>query len=242
MATTYITLVNDTLRRLNEVTLDTAGDGFTTVRNVQGLVKDAINNSIRLIIQDGQEYPFLKTTNTQTLTAAQRTYDFPTDMGTVDWDSFFLKKTSGLDNTPRPLRTITYNDYLQNYRTQDDEGDQTNGVSKPLYVYQTLEEKFGVTPLTDAAYEVEYVYFTFPSDLTAHTDTMIIPDRFKHVVVDGAVMFVMRFRSNEQSAAMHQKNFEDGIKAMRRVLLDDPLGLRSTVILQGRNTSFSGSF
>jgi len=29
---------------------------------------------------------------------------------------------------------------------------------------------------------------------------------------------------------------------MRRVLLDDPLGLRSTVILQGRNTSFSGSF
>ena len=134
MATTYITLVNDTLRRLNEVTLDTAGDGFTTVRNVQGLVKDAVNNSIRLIIQDGQEYPFLKTTNTQTLTAAQRTYDFPTDMGTVDWDSFFLKKTSGLDNAPRHLKTITYNDYLQNYRTQDDEGDQTNGIGKPLYV------------------------------------------------------------------------------------------------------------
>ena len=57
--------------------------------NAQGLVKD-VNNSIRLIIQDGQEYP-LKTTNTQTLVAAQRTYDFPTDMGTVDWDSFFEK-------------------------------------------------------------------------------------------------------------------------------------------------------
>ena len=178
MATTYITLVNDTLRRLNEVTLDTAGDGFTTVRNVQGLVKDAVNNSIRLIIQDGQEYPFLKTTNTQTLTAAQRTYDFPTDMGTVDWDSFFLKKTSGLDNAPRHLKTITYNDYLQNYRTQDDEGDQTNGIGKPLYVYQTLEEKFGITPLTDGAYEVEYVYFTFPADLSANPDTTIISDRF----------------------------------------------------------------
>ena len=141
MATTYITLVNDTLRRLNEVTLDTAGDGFTTVRNVQGLVKDAVNNSIRLIIQDGQEYPFLKTTNTQTLVAAQRTYDFPTDMGTVDWDSFFLKKTSGLDNTPRPLKTITYNDYLQNYRTQDDEGDQTNGISKPFICVSNTRRK-----------------------------------------------------------------------------------------------------
>ena len=239
MATTYITLVNDTLRRLNEVTLDTAGDGFTTGRNVQGLVKDAVNNSIRLIIQDGQEYPFLKTTNTQTLVAAQRTYDFPTDMGTVDWDSFFLKKTSGLDNTPRPLKTITYNDYLQNYRTQDDEGDQTNGISKPLYVYQTLEEKFGVTPLTDAAYEVEYVYFTFPADLSAHTDTTIIPDRFKHVIIDGAIMFVMRFRSNEQSAAMHQSNFEEGIKSMRRILLDDNLYVRSTAINRPYTSTFN---
>ena len=47
---TYITLVNQLLRRLNEVTLDTAGDGFDTVRNVQALAKDAINNSIRNII------------------------------------------------------------------------------------------------------------------------------------------------------------------------------------------------
>jgi hypothetical protein len=239
MATTYITLVNDALRRLNEVTLDISGDGFDTVRNVQGLVKDAVNNSIRLIIQDGQEYPFLKTTNTQTLTIAQRTYDFPTDMGTVDWDSFFLKKTSGLDNTPRHLKTITYNDYIQNYRTQDDEGDQTNGIGKPLFVYQTLEEKFGVTPLTDAAYEVEYVYFTFPADLSLHTDTTIIPDRFKHVIIDGAIMFVMRFRSNEQSAAIHQQNFEEGIKAMRRILLDDNLYVRSTVINRPQSSTFN---
>ena len=66
---TYITLVNQLLRRLNEVTLDTAGEGFTTVRNVQALAKDAINNSIRNIIQTGQEFPFLKTTQTQTLAA-----------------------------------------------------------------------------------------------------------------------------------------------------------------------------
>lgn len=239
MATTYITLVNDTLKRLNEVTLDTAGDGFNTVRNVQALAKDAVNNSIRLILQDGQEFPFLKTTNTQTLTAAQRTYDFPTNMGSVDWDSFFLKKTTGLDNTPRHLKTITYNDYLENYRTQDDEGDQTNGQGKPLFIYQTLEEKFGVTPLADAAYDVEYVYFTYPDDLVLYTDTTIIPDRFKHVIIDGAVMFIMRFRSNEQSAATHQRNFEEGIKAMRRILLDDNLYIRSTVINRPTSSTFN---
>ena len=43
-------------------------------------------------------------------------------------------------------------------------------------------------------------------------------------------MYMMRFRSNEQSAAMHQNNFEDGIKAMRRVLIDEHLRIRSTVV------------
>ena len=37
MATTYITLVNDLLRRLNEVTLATSGDGFSAAKNVQAI-------------------------------------------------------------------------------------------------------------------------------------------------------------------------------------------------------------
>ena len=74
------------------------------------------------------------------------------------------------------------------------------------------------------------MYFSFPADLTAFNDTSIIPDRFNHVLIDGAMMYMMRFRSNEQSAAMHQNNFEDGIKLMRRVLVDEPLRVRSTVV------------
>ena len=106
-------------------------------------------------------------------------------------------------------------------------------------MYQTLEEKFGITPLADSAYDVEYIYFKYPDDLVLYTDTMIIPERFKHVVIDGAIMFIMRFRSNEQSAAMHQRNFEEGIKAMRRILMDDNLYIRSTVIQRPANSTFS---
>jgi hypothetical protein len=83
------------------------------------------------------------------------------------------------------------------------------------------------------------VYWKFPTDLTAFNDVAIIPDRFKHVVIDGAMMFMMRFRSNEQSAAMHQNNFEDGIKTMRRVLIDDTLFVRSTVVGDSRTSSFT---
>jgi hypothetical protein len=226
---TYVALTNELLRRLNEVTLDTAGDGFDTVRNVQALAKDAINNSIRNIIQTGQEWPFLKTTYTQTLTAGTKEYDFPSDYSSADWETFYLKKLASVDNTPMHLPTITYDEYIQKYRQLDDTGDAA-GIAAPNLVYQTNESKFGVTPIPNAAYEVEYVYWSYPTDLSLYDDVAVVPDRFKHVIIDGAMMYMMRFRSNDQSAAIHQQNFENGIKSMRRVLIDEPLTVRSTVL------------
>ena len=236
---TYLTLVNELLRRLNEVTLDTGGDGFDTVRNVQALTKDAVNSSIRLILQKGQEWPFLKTTYTQTLSVGTRQYSFPADYSSADWDTFYLKKLTAENNSPMNLSVISYEQYIQNVRAGDDTGDQVNGDGPPTLVYQTLGSSFGVSPIPNAAYEVEYVYWKFPNDLTAFSDVAIIPDRFKHVVIDGAMMFMMRFRSNEQSAAMHQNNFEDGIKTMRRVLMDDTLFIRSTFVGDSMTSSVS---
>lgn len=233
---TYVSLVNELLRRLNEVTLDTEGDGFDTVRNVQALAKDAINNSIRSILQTGQEWPFLRVTYTQPLTAGVSTYDFPSDYSSADWETFYLKKSSSLNNSPRFLPAIAYDEYIQKYRESDDSGD-SSGISAPNLVYQTNSDKFGVTPLPDGAYEVEYSYWSFPADLTLYTDVPVIPNRFKGVVVDGAMMYMMRFRSNEQSASIHQQNFEEGIKTMRRVLIDEPLQIRSTVVAGGQGSS-----
>ena len=236
---TYVTLVNELLRRLNEVTLDTAGDGFDAVRNVQALAKDAINNSIRNILQTGQEWPFLKVTYTQTLTAGTRLYDFPADFASVDWDTFYIKQLSSTSNTPSFLPTISFEEYTQRYRGLDDQADSGSGISAPQRVYQTYESKFGVTPVPDNSYEIEYVYWKFPADLVLFNDTCLIPDRFNHVLVDGAMMYMMRFRSNDQSAAIHQQNFDNGIRSMRRILMDDPLDIRSTVVQ--RNKSFSNT-
>ncbi len=236
MATTYITLVNDLLRRLNEVTLNTAGDGFSTAKNVQAIAKDAINNAIREILQDGHQFPFLKTTTTQTLTAGTGTYDLPTDMASVDWDTFYLQALSSAGNTARSLPTIPFEEYVRIYKAIE-ENSGTGARSSPDLVYQTSEEKFGVTPLPDAAYVIEYVYYKFPADLSAFDDEMIIPDRFKYIIIDGAMVYMMRFRSNEQSAQIHQAKFQEGIKAMRRLLLDDPLFVRSSMINRPKFTS-----
>lgn len=226
MSATFLSLTNELLRRLNEVIIDQSD--FPAVRNVQALAKDAINASVRKIIQSAQEWPFTLTTYEQTLTAGTRTYDFPADMSSVDWESFYIKKLASKGNTPSRLLVIPYTAYLDNYRVSDDTNDSGSGIGAPVRVYQTQEEKFGVTPVPDDEYVIEYKYWTFPSDMSLFSDTCIIPARFNHVIVDGAMMYMMRFRSNDQSAQLHQNDFVEGIKMMRRILVDDPLIVRST--------------
>jgi len=226
---TYVQLTNELLRRLNEVPLDIAGDGFDSVRNVQAASKDAINNSLRQIFQVGQEWPFLKNTYTQPLTAGTRLYSFPSGYSSVDWETFYIKKHSTKQNQPQLLKAIPYEEYLQHYRSMDDTGD-ASGISVPTVVYQTFGDEFGVTPIPDSDYEIEYVYWSSPSDLALYSDSCVVPDRFNHVIIDGAMAYMMTFRSNEQSAAIHQEKFDQGIRTMRRVLVDDEMRLRSTMI------------
>jgi hypothetical protein len=223
---TYVTLVNLLLTRLNEVPLDTAGDGFDSVRGVHALAKNAVNNSLRQIYQEAQEWPFLKASYVETLSAGTKEYAYPANYSSSDTDTFYLKKSSSLNNQARYIPTIGYEEYVKNFRAVDDEGK----TGAPEHIYQTYENKFGVSPVPDQAYEVEYVYWSIPEDLSLYNDECVVPSRFNYIVIDGAMMYLMRFRSNDQGAATHQQSFDSGIKAMRRVLLDDPKHLRSTVI------------
>ena len=247
MATTFLSLTNELLRRLNEVVLTT--DTFSTAKNVQALAKDAVNSSVREILQDGHQFPFLKVAYSQTLTAGTGTYDFQSDMSTVDWDTFYLKTLSSESNTAKSLPAISFESYTRNYRTLEDASGEA-GRSAPTMVYQTAEEKFGVTPIPNAAYVVDYVYYKFPNPMGINAstgaatngtdstyDTPIIPERFNYIIVDGAMVYMMRFRSNEQSAQIHQQKFTQGMKAMRRILLDDPLFVESTMITRPKYSS-----
>ena len=236
---TYVSLANEVLRRLNEVQIDAAGDGFDTLRNVQALAKDAINSSIRRILQDGQEWPFIKTTYTQTLTTGVTTYSFPADFSSADWGTFYIKKLASANNNPNILNAISYEEYTMSRRSSDDNAGSA-GAGIPSQVFQTYGSAFGVTPAPNDEYDVEFTYWKVPDSLNLFDDISIIPERFSHVVIDGAMMYMMQFRSNAQSAQMHQASFEDGIKAMRNVLMDDKLNMRSAYIVRTRQRTSIG--
>ena len=231
---TFLSLTNELLRRLNEVQIDQ--EDFGSVKNVQALAKDSINSSIREMLQDAQEWPFTLTTYEQTLTAGTGQYSFPADYSKADWDTFYINKLTSEGNIPKKLTLLTYDQYLSKYRSVEDQSGES-GRTDPYFVYMTQEEKFGLHPVPDAAYVVEYRYWKYPADLTAYNDTSLVPDRFKHVVIDGAMMYMMMFRSNEQSAQIHSKKFQDGIDMMRRLLIDQSVNAISTVIQRTSNGS-----
>jgi len=232
---TYLSLTNDLLTRLGEVTMDTTE--FATARNVQNLAKNAISASIRELMHTAQEWPFASATKVQTLTSGTKTYAFETNMSSVDWDSFYLKQLTAQQNSPKKLPYITYTSYIETQRPREDTGG-TGAYGAPVFVYDIPDNlSFGVTPIANDAYQIEYNYWTFPNDLVAATDVCIVPDRFKNVLVDGGMMYMMLFRSNEQSAAIHRTNFEQGIKTMRRLLIGETNLMRSTMITTTPATS-----
>jgi len=222
---TYLSLTNELLRRLGEVVMDSTE--FEGARNVQALAKNAINSSIREILHSAQEWPFTLVTNTQTMVVGTNVYNFPSDFSNVDWQSFFLKKLT--TNNAKRIPVISYTNYLDSFRAKEEASEEA-GYSIPTTVFQTQESKFGVTPIPDDVYEIEYKYWSFPSDLVLHDDVCIIPDRFTNIVVDGAMVYMMVYRSNEQSAGIHKTKFEEGIRIMRRLLMDEPTAVVATLL------------
>ena len=214
---------------MGEVVMDSTD--FDNARNVQALAKAAINSSVRELMHSAQEWPFALMTSTQTLaTDGTATYAFPSDFSSVDWESFYLKQLTAANNQPQRLPVLTYTQYLDERRPIEDQTG-AGGYGAPEAVYQTQNGLFGVTPKSDQAYEIEYKYWKFPADLVESGDTCIVPSRFDNVLIDGAMTYMMLYRSNEQSAAIHRTKFEDGIKTMRRLLMDEPITMRSTMIV-----------
>ena len=95
-------------------------------------------------------------------------------------------------------------------------------------MYRTLDNKVGFSTRPDKAYTVEYDYFKFQTDLVNAGDTMSVPDAFKTVVLDGTMYHAYMFRDNTQQAVIARQRFDDGIKNMRKLLVNKFTDLRDT--------------
>jgi hypothetical protein len=123
MAETYLTLTNKVIARLNEVALTSAT--FSNARGIQVQCQNAVNEAIRYINQKEFQYPFNHATDTEVLTAGVVRYSVPATTKTVDYNTFRVIKDSDLGVTGGRLKILNYNDYVNNFITQEDEINST---------------------------------------------------------------------------------------------------------------------
>ena len=110
MTLTYLTLANDVITRMNEVTLTSAN--FNTARGIQIQCKNAVNEAIRYINQREFAYPFNHANNSSTLVPGVPRYALPTDTKHVDYNTARIKKDSTLGSSGNSLSILSYNEYI----------------------------------------------------------------------------------------------------------------------------------
>ena len=112
---------------------------------------------------------------------------------------------------------------------------ESGGV--PQYVARTPDNNFLLYPFPTKGFSLKYDFFSFPTDMSAHSDTTTIPDRFAAVIVDGATAFVYQYRGETNQYQLNFARFEQGIKNMQTLLINRFEYIRSTFIPKTGYTS-----
>tara|TARA_R110000744_G_scaffold56473_2_gene119106 strand:- start:871 stop:1587 length:717 start_codon:yes stop_codon:yes gene_type:complete len=228
---TYLELVNDLGRRVNETPLTASNFGSAT--GYYGTAKDAINSAIRTLNQEAFQWPFNFVEALETLTAGTMRYGYPATAKTIDYNSFRIKRSASFGNETIKLKVLDYDEYLSKFI--DDEYNTDESIrSVPLYIVRAPGNKYLVHPSPDQAYELVFEYYSLPVDLVSHADVPTTPDAYRHIIVDGAMYHVQTFRNDNESASIAQGKFTKGISDMRTIYINSYDYVRDTRIIQGR--------
>lgn len=222
----FIGLVNDVANRLNEVEL--LESNFSGAVGFYSAAKGAVNASIRSINQQQFEWPFNHNTIRKTLIPGSVRYLIPRDAKTVDMDYFRVVKDTTLGNPTVKLKLISYNDYLEKYLDYEYNKD-TSVRALPKFVFRSPSSEYGIIPPPDKAYTIEYEYYRTPVDLNLFSDVPTIPEDFRYVIIDGAMVHAHTFRGDNESSQLSQRQFEAGMKAMRTLYINRYDYVSSTV-------------
>ncbi len=178
-----------------------------------------------------REGAILDTTFTAT---AQTSYVYVESDG-VQLDVDYVR-VSRADVTTRKIRYISYDDYLQRFKEQDDRN-SSGHHGMPQYVYRKPDySSFGLTPIPDKNdYLISYDYYTTHTDLSAHVDTMALPDRFTPLIVDRSKYNVYMLRSEPDHANLSNRDYQRKLNLLKTDYASRADYMRDTRISSGNS-------
>lgn len=218
---------------MNEVALTSST--FPTAIGVHASVKDGVQFAINQINSEYYKWPFnLVEGQTQVLTVGQELYNLPADFKTVDWESFYIQKSSSPSIETTQLRFLARPEWTRTFK-ESDYDTTTTGRGVPLFVFPWYNVKFGLTPSPTAAYTVVYNYWKFPTQLALHSDVTTIPSEWDHVITLGALWYGMIFKENIEGAREAERVFRKSLKEMRYVLISEEVDMLDTRVKFGNS-------
>jgi hypothetical protein len=125
-------------------------------------------------------------------------------------------RCSRSDVTRQKVLYISYDDYLQNYKSIDDRNDSdVFGTPAKVYILPNFTA-FGVTPIpSDDELTLSYNYYTTHTDLSAHGDNMSLPDRFSGLITDRAKYYTYMLRSDPQHAQLADRDYQRKLRLLK---------------------------
>lgn len=231
MAYNFLSLTNEICGRLNETKLNNSN--FAAANNFYATIKDSINAAIRDINHQQYNYPFNHITTEIVLDSGYARYPIPQNAKLIDFESVRIVRDAELNVQSKILKQIQYNEYLRFHYDNEINPSETGGV--PQYIAKTQTNDFVVAPKPDQDYTLELEYFVIPADLNLFDDVPTIPESFKHVIIDGALYHCYMFRDNAQSATLSKQKFDEGLKALRSLFVNEYVYVTDTRV--NRNTS-----
>jgi len=137
---------------------------------------------------------------------------------------------TGTSSTTFTGATRGANDTTVAAHSDDTQVAQFESGGVPQYVARTPDNNFLLYPFPTKGFSLKYDFFSFPTDMSASTDTTTIPDRFAAVIIDGATAFVYQYRGETAQYQLNFQRFEQGIKNMQTLLVNRFEYVRSTFI------------
>jgi len=225
MSYNFLSLVNDICGRLNEVPLTQFN--FAGATGFYSQAKSGINSALNEIHQDAFEWPFTNVVRTDTLVVNQARYTPPADTKSINFDSFRLKGDLSKNVQTTRLVQMDYEEYLDKCADADfNPGDYAN---IPRFVFRTPTVGYGVYPPPKTDYELVYEYYKLPVELELYSDVPLLPEQYRHMIVDGAMHDCFIFRGDPEGAAAIWDKFKQRTKDLRKLYQNRYEYVRSTV-------------
>ena len=206
------TTVNKTYK-LQVRVLDTNSVGAALKVQVGTAAEGTQNLNTILTVTDYGEGAILNTTFTAT---AQTTYiTVNNTVTTTNLDVDYIR-CSRSDLNILKLIYISYDDYLENYKSTDDKNNsEVYSTPSKIYILPNFTA-FGVTPKPSSnELDISYNYYTTHTNLSAHGDTMSLPDRFATLIVDRAKYYTYMLRSDPDHAQLADRDYQRKLRLFK---------------------------